>query len=80
MNDHFKTLWALFDAAFKKAKALEIKSDELENYMHTGGLAIGKSFSRSFEIDSLKGRNTRKGFHITIFRLENSYELVSYVL
>jgi len=80
MNDHFNTLWALFDAASAKAEKLGIKSEELENYMHTGGVNVGQSFKRSFAIDSLKGRNTRKGFHITVFRLEETYELVSYVL
>tara|TARA_R110000744_G_scaffold111042_1_gene209216 strand:- start:4230 stop:4478 length:249 start_codon:yes stop_codon:yes gene_type:complete len=79
-NQYFDTTWGAFDAIYDLAKSKGIESSELDNYILTGGISIGQSWSNSFEIDSMKGRNTRKGLHATIFRLETTYELVSYVL
>jgi len=80
MNNYFPTMWDAFDYAEFKCKSLGITSGELRQYLFTGGMSIGESWSRSFEIDYLKGRKTKKGFHMTLFRKENSYEMVSYVL
>ena len=77
---HFPTLWQAFDSLYEKANALKIESNELENYMHTGGIVSGFGWAHSFEIDKLKGRNTKKAFQVVIHKLETSYELVSYVL
>ena len=73
-------MWDAFDYAEFKCKSLGITSIELRQYLFTGGMSIGESWSRSFEIDYLKGRKTKKGFHMTLFRKEDSYEMVSYVL
>ena len=80
INQYFETTWGAFDAIQELAKSKGIESNELDNYVLTGGISIGQSWSNSFEIDSMKGKNTRKGLHATIFRLETTYELVSYVL
>jgi hypothetical protein len=80
MNSHFETLWGAIDQLMIDNAQRKLISLELENFLFTGGMRIGESWSRSFDIDSLKGRNTKKGLHVTIFRNSKTYEMVSYVL
>ena len=78
MNSHFETLWGAIDQLMIDNAQRKLISLELEIF--TGGMRIGESWSRSFDVDSLKGRNTKKGLHVTIFRDSKTYEIVSYVL
>lgn len=46
-----------------------------------GPVAYGQTLSANFEILTLKGKPTRKWYHIVIYRMDNgSYELVTYIL
>lgn len=46
-----------------------------------GGVNYGETVSANFEIDTLKGKSTRKYFHVSIYRMENGkYEVTSYIL
>lgn len=80
VNSHFETLWGAIDQLMIDNAQRKLVSLELENFLFTGGMRIGESWSRSFDVDSLKGRNTKKGLHVTIFRNGKTYEMVSYVL
>lgn len=43
------------------------------------GINYGETRAHSFTLSSFKGKNTRKGLHITLYRLETGrYELTSY--
>ena len=46
-----------------------------------GGVSYGQTVSRSFELLSFKGKPTRKGAHVSLYRMESGrYELTCYVL
>ena len=79
MKSTFNTLWQAFDSILKDNKQAQLKSTEFENYLHTGGISYGESWQRSFKIDKLKGRNTKKLLHVYISRNRfGLYELIKY--
>ena len=48
---------------------------------NNGGLAYGTTKKAHYELESLKGKKTKKYFHVTIFRKENGrYEMTCYIL
>jgi hypothetical protein len=58
-----------------------VVSDEFSNHMFTGGIGYGENTGYTFEIDSVKGKNTRKGLQVQVYRGDNGiYELNMYVL
>tara|TARA_R110000803_G_scaffold43061_6_gene92199 strand:- start:14635 stop:14880 length:246 start_codon:yes stop_codon:yes gene_type:complete len=81
MKTNFETLWQAFDSIAHSNKSEKLESIEFEEYMHTGGINYGESWTYSFEIDKLKGRNTKKGLQVSIFRNNfGIYEKISYCL
>ena len=77
MTSTFNSLWEAFDSILKDNKAAQLESTEFENYLHTGGIHYGESWQRSFDIDKLKGRNTKKSLHVYISRNRlGFYELI----
>ena len=79
MKSTFDTLWQAFDSILKDNKESQLESNEFENYSHTGGIRYGESWQRSFDIDKLKGRKTKKCLHIYISRNAlGFYELIKY--
>lgn len=45
------------------------------------GVPYGQTVSRSFELASYKGKATRKGAHVSLYRMESGrYELTNYIL
>jgi hypothetical protein len=81
MTSTFNTLWEAFESIANSNKAEKLDSIEFEEYMHTGGINYGESWCYSFDIDKLKGRNTKKALQVTIFRNNiGLYEKISYCL
>ena len=79
MKSTFETLWQTFDSIVKDNKQAQLESTEFDNYLHTGGIRYGESWQRSFDIDKLKGRNTKKCLQVYISRNTLSfYELIKY--
>jgi len=79
-SSNYKTLWAAFEQLNSEVERRKIVSEELTNYMHTGGIKYGETWKHSFMIDSLKGKNTRQYLHVQIYRHESgTYELNFYV-
>tara|TARA_R100000900_G_scaffold78933_1_gene62158 strand:- start:89 stop:382 length:294 start_codon:yes stop_codon:yes gene_type:complete len=79
MTSTFNSLWQAFDSILKDNKAAQLQSTEFENYLHTGGIRYGESWQRTFDIDKLKGRNTKKSLHVYISRNTlGFYELIKY--
>jgi len=79
MTSTFETLWQTFDSIVKDNEQDKLESTEFENYLHTGGIRYGESWSRSFDIDKLKGRNTKKSLRVYISRNTlGFYELIKY--
>tara|TARA_R110002096_G_scaffold171236_1_gene343964 strand:+ start:32 stop:277 length:246 start_codon:yes stop_codon:yes gene_type:complete len=77
MQSTFDTLWQAFDSILKENKESKLESTEFENYLLTGGIRYGESWQRSFDIDKLKGRNTKKCLHVYISRNKlGFYELI----
>lgn len=68
------------------SKAVLVKSgDLLETWVNEiydrGHVAYGTTHSFNFEIKTLKGKPTRKWFHVVIYRLDSGrYELTTYIL
>ena len=79
MTSTFNSLWEAFDSILKDNKQAQLQSTEFDNYLHTGGIRYGESWKRSFDIDKLKGRNTKKSLHVYISRNTlGFYELIKY--
>ena len=71
------------DAAIGHAQncGAEFSPAALFDCFATGGIPYGATRSESVAIDSLKGRGTRKGFHVSIYRMDSGrYELTCYIL
>ena len=58
----------------------QVESQEFSNHFWES-VRYEETVSVSFEIDSLKGRNTKKGLHAQFYRLPSgNYELNIYIL
>lgn len=90
-SPYFETLSdTVFGAAayLDEAKAVLVLSGDLpidslwcSEIFNAGPINYGQTRSHTFEISTLKGKPTRKGFHVTIYRMESGrYELTTYVL
>lgn len=78
---YHETFHSVIESLTEAVAKAGIISEEFANRMYTGGINYGGNASFSFSIDSLKGRNTRKGLHFQVWRLESGrYELNAYVL
>lgn len=81
MNSYFETLSQTIDWAFQEVVlrgALVKNPEEAREQMGAEHIPY-RSFD--FELESLKGRKTRKWLHVVITRLDSGhYELVTYVL
>jgi hypothetical protein len=80
---YFETFAATVDGAMSAAadrQAVLAKPTEIWNLCQDA-LSYGQTRFGDFELESLKGRPTRKFFHVAIYRLETGrYELTAYVL
>jgi len=76
-----ETLWEVFNTVNRELESRQIISSHFDDYMMTGGINYGQSWRESFEIDSIKGRGSRKCIQMIVFRCGSSgrYELVLYV-
>lgn len=91
-NTYFETLTGVVDGAqvvLDEADAVLLfgtlttpTDDHWTNQIFKDGhLAYGQTRGYNFEIFTLKGRPTRKWFHISIYRLDSGrYELTTYIL
>lgn len=84
MHNYFETLSdALDEASARLEKARGVLADPAwrSDFCNEGPVNYGQTRARSFALASLKGNGTRKGFHVTIYRLESGrYELTTYIL
>lgn len=63
-----------------EAKAV-INESELTDQFSNGGVSYGETRNGDVEIESLKGKGTRKWFHVVIYRMDSgTYELTCYIL
>lgn len=81
-NNYFETFSAAIDAAAARAGACAVLSAPTELWsIVQEPLFYGQSRYVSCELDTYKGKPTRKYFHVTIARLDSGrYELTTYVL
>jgi len=83
MENYFDTLSQALDAAKLNAEACraEIAGADWETLMLTfGPVSYGQTVTRLYSLAFLKGKSTRKGLNITIYRMESGrYELTTYI-
>lgn len=81
MNDiYHETLGQALQACKDYLTKEKAVSTELEDFLHTGGIGYGQTWRGHFHLSSLKGKNTRKYFHVSIYRMESGrYELTRYI-
>lgn len=83
-NCYFETLGAAvrqFLANLADKGAVLAKDESEVASAFDGGVSYGQTVSRSFELVSLKGKATKKGAHVSLYRMESGrYELTDYVL
>lgn len=84
MSNYAETLAGAADEAITRAdeaQAILVDPGSARDEIGREPISYGQHRSFSFAIDTLKGRNTRKGFHVVITRLDSGrYEIVAYVL
>lgn len=92
IESHFDTLTQAIDAAQLTLDAadgcpvfsgfgLPAEYHWTQQIFDAGHLAYGQTRNHNFELLTLKGKQTRKWFHVTIYRMDNGrYELTSYIL
>jgi hypothetical protein len=74
-----------FHSAIQEAKSFllenKIVCHDFENELFSGGVSYGETRTFNFEIESMKGKRTKKWFHFVVTRLDSGfYEVVNYVL
>jgi hypothetical protein len=83
-NTYFETFAQAINGAIQaadKAKALLSRPTEVWSMVQGRALFYGQARTGAFAIARLRGRPTKKFFHVTIYRLDRGrYELVTYVL
>jgi len=84
-NNYFETLGEALRAFVAQVfeRGAVLAENELANVAEkfNGGVSYGQSVSRSFELLTFKGKATRKGAHVSLYRMESGrYELTAYVL
>lgn len=58
-----------------------IDRNELDEAFATGGIPYGTTREAHLPIEFLKGKNTKKHFHVSIYRMDSGrYELTCYIL
>lgn len=76
----YETLSDVLDVVDKQIleEKIVLECDYRSSYS-TGGINYGETSRTHWEIVSIKGKKTRKYFHVIITRMDNGkYELVSY--
>jgi hypothetical protein len=81
---YYETLSETLEAALgnlaKRKGELSDGVDFHEPFQY-GGIPYGTYKSASFALSALRGKPTRKAFHVSIYRMESGrYELTDYVL
>lgn len=77
---YHETLGAAIYEVRKSIAAKQIISEDFENHLWDG-VRYEETQQRSFEIDSIKDKGTRKWLHVTVYRLHTGrYELTTYIL
>ena len=80
-NIYHETLHSVFNEVAKGISDKGIVSEEFSNFLCTGGIGYNENRRFNFEIDSIRGKNTRKGLQIQVARFESgTYELNCYTL
>ena len=84
MNDFYETLGAVIDEIFGRAidarAEFKDRNDEVLSALDNP-VSYGQVRNYNFELGTIKGRPTRKWFHVVITRLDSGrYELVTYIL
>lgn len=75
----FETLSAALDSAETQLKDVVLANCFREKFAY-GGIPYNQMKESHTEILSIKGKKTKKYFHVIITRLDNgTYELVSYI-
>jgi len=74
-----ETLSDALDCAENDLEQVVLDGDFREDFAY-GGIPYGTSKSSHTKIVSIKGKPTKKYFHVNIYRLDSGrYELVSYI-
>ncbi len=63
-----QTLWQCFDKFKTELENSQYSSPEFDTYLHTGGIAYGQKWQRSFELITAKGNKAQKCFHAFVER------------
>lgn len=80
---YYKRLDLALDATLANCEEMgvEVNASEVRTPFEQGGISYGEVQSVNVEINKLKGRNTRKWYHVVITRMDSgNYELVNYIL
>jgi hypothetical protein len=79
-----ETLGQAKEEAYKAVdqnQAVLTNPEFFDEWLMFGGMSYGETARKSFELDSVKGKGTRSGFHAVIWRHDQTgrYEVVAYV-
>ena len=80
---YHETLWSAVEAAVKfgNDSQVEFDAEKIEEVFQFGGLNYDCHKEAHAEISLIKGKRTRKFFHVTIWRLSSgTYEVNTYIL
>lgn len=67
-------------AVREKMECDKVVSSDFDNFLF-GSIPYGQTQRFGFEINSIKGRKTRKYLHLVLYRMESgNYELIYYIL
>lgn len=80
-NGYHKILSACLDEVAKRLDADRVELVDREWRSNFESIPYGESLNWYFAIETLKGKPTRKFFHVNIYRLDSGrYELNTYIL
>jgi hypothetical protein len=79
MQTYFERLDQILDELAIRLRNAEAEvAEQVELNEHIG---YEQTYRRSFKLERLKGKATRKFFHVSIYRLSSgNYELTAYIL
>ena len=76
---YHETFHSVVDEIGEYLERNDVVSAEFSDKMFTGGISYGETEKWSFEIDSIKGKPTRRALQVQVYRMDSGrYELNMY--
>lgn len=81
LQGYFDTFHACWSHARNVLNESIYSSSEFEDYLHTGGVPYGGTWSSSFYLETKKGNLAKKCLQVSITRLSSGqYDCTAYIL